>query len=447
MSNKYDDIDYCLNLLYDFVYGKSNKCYKLQYESLKDIPIEKLKKNPDYDYSKFFKGGDFTYLRNIQVPDSYDCIVFKRMSKTTYGTTIKVGLYNPKDTTLHNIERKPMNDMKMNYILSDVSINDPNKKQLILLPIFNFDIEFSKLEKMENTSQIIKEIKKTFKNIKNNDILYFQIVEHYFKQKTLKEYLDENKSKINDDLLKIISFQILYILYRIQNAHNGFRHNKLNLDSVYVYQFTESKSKEIKVMDNVFNVPTGSVDLRITNFYNATTDKSKENQYYDLHYFFSSLYFYIKNNNIKAPLLLDFINKIISDKFRSSNEKKIELDEEYYKENVVTILYPSLILTKNNFFIDFIKGNINTMNSPLSNSSGNLSEYRNISSSVDYMLSSSLSESGYGNAPSNLARKSGKNNSVKGTREISTKLENIQDGGAGKREKSAKHVSPKKKKI
>ena len=25
MSNKYDDIDYCLNLLYDFVYGKSTK--------------------------------------------------------------------------------------------------------------------------------------------------------------------------------------------------------------------------------------------------------------------------------------------------------------------------------------------------------------------------------------------------------------------------------------
>jgi hypothetical protein len=443
MPNNYDNIDYCLNVLYDFVYGKSTTCYKLKYESLKNVSIDNLKKNSDFDVSKIFQ-GIFTFVN-----ENHNNLIFKRSSKSSYLSMVRIGMYSKKNTNLHDLNRNELIDMKMNYSLSELAINDPYKLRYIMLPIFNFDISYNEMKQNDKNKSIIKEIDKKYKDIKKDDVMYVQIFEHYFKLKTLKEYLDEHSSKMNIIQWKNICFQILYILYRIQNAHSEFKHNMLDIESIYVYETKNTdKIKEIKIQNQTFHLPNLGIELKITNFYKSTMNTETENPYYDIHYFLSSMYYHILNNKLDQPKLIDFINKIIPDKFKSSNEKNIGLDEEYYKENVGTILNPTLILTKNNFFVEFIKGNITNMNSPMSNSPKNLSEYQNLSSSVDYMLSSSLSENGYGTAPSNLAQK---RNSINGVRSIPSKLSNLQGGGAKKKSRKSSKTkksrkSPKAKK-
>jgi len=392
MPNKYDNIDYCLNIMYDFVYNKSSDCYELNYTSKNNIDISQLKKSDNFDY-KYVLNNDITFVHNNK-----DKLVFKRHSKTSFPTMMRVSMYD-KDANTHNMNLDEINDMKLNYIFSDLAINNIHK--FIILPIFNFDVTYDELKKLNKSMS--DEIKKHYKDITNDNRLCIQIFEHYFKMKTLREYLDENIKEMNIDMKKAMIFQVLYALYSLQKAYPTFRHNSLDLDSIYVYIKNGETQIETRynIDDKVYNIPNIGFEIKLTNFYdstikNITYKKKQENSYYDVHYFLCSLLQYLKEKLISIDFELNnFFDEIIPLKYRTKNKNNLGLDEAYFFQNVGTILNPMNIIIKNNFFANFIKEDIiNLMTSSISNNEKNINSFREEEGSIDYMLSSSITDSG-----------------------------------------------------
>ena len=294
MVNKYDNIDFCLNLLFDYIYGKPTECYELQYKSKKNLPINDLKKNQHFDQTNILK-TNITYKGK-----NHDKLIFKRHSKTSYPSLIRIGLYSKSNININDFSRGELIDMKINYLLSELAINDIFK--FILFPVFNFDTNIKKIKQLnESMSNVLeKEIKKE----RHEDTLYLQIFEHYYKLKTLNEYLKLNYKNFTTKHWQILSFQILYALYKIQKNYESFRHNKLDLDSVYIYVLKETdKSNIIKIKDKIYVIPNIGFEIKITFFYfsdikgyadNNDAPSKNENQYYDVHYFYSHLLNFLK---------------------------------------------------------------------------------------------------------------------------------------------------------
>ena len=420
MSVNYDDIDFCLNTLYDFVYSKPIECYEFKYESKSNVDPILLKKPSSYNFSKIFS-------EQIEFESFMDNkIILKRTSKSGYPCLIRVSVAN---------DHKVMLDSHLNYIFSDLAINDVYK--YILLPIMNFDVTFADLEKEYiDLSEVIGE---NFSNIKNTDTLHFQIFERYSETETLRSYLDKNADSFGKSHWKVLCFQILYALYKLQKTYPSFRHNKLNLNSIYVVHTKDSEEMiDVKIGDLLFYIPNRGFEIKITNFYDSTIkgiskENRQENSYYDVFSIFNDLLNYSKKDNIDV---FNFLNEIVPENFRPKNKNTIELDEAYYQSSVVTILNPFIILSKNNFFIEFIKEDMNRMSSPLSNKKEDLSSFQSEENSYEYLLSSSLTESGYGTAPSMLAKhKNYKSNTVSGTRKLAVHPNKYNLSG-GKKKKS-----------
>ena len=159
-----------------------------------------------------------------------------------------------------------------------------------LLPIFNFDVKFEELKKVNKS---IAEVLNKESAI-SNKMISIQLFENYFKMKTLEEFLHDNHHNFSTLHWKVLSFQILYALYKITKIYPTFRHNKLDANSIYLYIRNEtSKSVKIKIGEYNFNIPYMGFEIKITNFYdsniisiadNKNTKLKQENQYYDVHY-------------------------------------------------------------------------------------------------------------------------------------------------------------------
>lgn len=228
MSNRYDDIDFCLNLLFDYAYGNSVQCYELKYESKKHINIKYLKKSDNFDYEPILK-EKITFDKLID-----DAYVFKRHSTSSYPSMIRIKPYKDSNDA-SNLSSNELIDMKQSYILSELALNDENFK-FILFPIMNFDLTFAQLKKSNADMAAVISSKQGKTKIENNTLLCIQVFEHYFKLKTLQSYLEDNFKNLSELKWKVLCFQILYILYKIQKTYPSFRHNSLGLESIYVYE-------------------------------------------------------------------------------------------------------------------------------------------------------------------------------------------------------------------
>ncbi|NIO44188.1 MAG: hypothetical protein GTN36_01370, partial [Candidatus Aenigmarchaeota archaeon] len=150
---------------------------------------------------------------------------------------------------------------------------------------------------------------------------------------------------------------------------------------------------------------------------NNNTKRKKENLFYDVHYFLYSLLLYLKKHNAISYELQIFFDEIIPQKFRSiKDDKFIGLDEDFYGKEVDIVFTPMIILTKNNFFLEFIKKNtMKSSNSKKLRKPESVKSYGIKEKSIDYSISSSIShntDSPLLLAQEQVKRKS-KDNSVK----------------------------------
>lgn len=431
MVNKYDNIDFCLNILYDFVYNK-RQCYTLKHSQKDNIVVNDIKKPNNFDSTHIFKDSNIKFVSKIN-----DKLVFKRYSKTSYPSTIVIGGYSGDNVNINSMTRGELIDMKMHYILSEISMDD--KLKFTMLPVMNFDTDLDKFDK--TTKDIIK-------NELNSDKLYVQIFEHYFKLQTLREFLDENVKQLDTNMYQNIFFQVLYALMKITNKYPSFRHNHLDLDSIWLYRKkTDGKSIDIKIGDSLYKLPNSGFEVKLTNFNSSYIKKIAENHdtkltgelpYYDIHYFFQSLLNYINDKKLSLPKeVAVFYEKVLPENLRSKDNHNIGLDEEQYKKNTVDIITPRIILTKNNFFTQFI--NRKTMNSDsFSNTPENISKYNTRESSIDYSISSSITEQ---TSDNRMVSVGGRRNTNKNNQNVVTGTRRINDSGFQKKQPENKHVS------
>lgn len=343
-NNIFDDIDYCLDVLYKFAYLKDDSKV-IRPSNYLNITIRDVRKDSDFEYDKIFD-AKFSLLGYFN-----DKLIFLRENK--YNSLIKIGVYSIKSTSGYNkLSRSENVDMYFMYLLSELVLI--NKLPYIQLPIFNFEISFIDLMKIK--PDIASQLEEKTHSSLEKTHLFVQLTESYFNTLPLHTFLEEKYKSFSLIHWKVLSFQILYSLAIIQKKYSEFRHNNLTLSSIYVYYDLKGTEK-FKLYGTSFKIPNVNFEIRIGDFNMAIIPGKIENdavidrtpdQYYDIYTFFKSLYEWFKDHGGIPNELKVFYDNVLPTKYRT--------DDIYYKP-VTDILTPKMILEKNIFFSEFISEN------------------------------------------------------------------------------------------
>lgn len=192
------------------------------------------------------------------------------------------------------------------------------------------------------------------------------------------DFLDFTKMRYKNFKLihwKVFFFQILSVLAIIQNKYPAFRHNDLKANNILVQKFPKSNNSKhwiYNVCGKTYNVANIGYQIKLWDFDFAsiegivdnvkvmqkwTTEQnitSKQNRYYDMHYFFNTLIKFIEEimtDTQHVPHEVpEFIKEIIPNQYRtgirvSKKKGRLLVDAEYTT--------PQKVLETSNFFNDF----------------------------------------------------------------------------------------------
>jgi len=350
MTNIYDQIDICTNILFDFMYNKkSNKCYTFQ--NIARNELSNLKKERDFDYTDILSTQKVKFLGYYN-----DCWNFKRYSLDSYPTILSFGKYKNGKSN-NDLNRGELYNIAMMYMAGEIVANE--RFRHVVLPIMFFDVVFKDLKKLNDN------IANNIKGVDDNDEFYVLVSENYFETTTLNSYLDENAKNMSSDEWKVLMFQVIYALAKFHNRFAEFRHNKLDLDSILVViRKPEEKFNTYTYGNTIFKIPNVGFDIKLTNFkyshssdYLPNTDAlgTKDNPYYDVHYFIQHIMFKKQSGMIIPQDVLTFVNSLLPSKYVENDASKFTgLDENKFDSNSSEIVAPSMIIRKNKFFSDFI---------------------------------------------------------------------------------------------
>jgi hypothetical protein len=344
-DSSYDNIDSCINFLFNSIYGKTDKCYAIYPIKRKLISIDFLRKPLNFDYEKVFE-GDYKFINRDKFRINY-----KRTNKDGISCNVSFGFNNLNQ---NDLTRKELQHMAMLYMGSEIVFNE--KFHGIVLPIMLFDIDKEKL------LNIFPKIEKDLvEDLDKSDKMYAIVTEHYFKMESLKSYLDKNIENLTEDEIKKILFEIFYILSKLSERFSNFTHGNLDLESILVVKKAEKEKRELKLGTIIFELDS-NIELKFTNFDKSTTSDYfneiiKYNPYFDIHYIITYISDYLNKHKKIMPQLEVFFNEMIHEKFKFTKDIKYftGLDEENFDMNSTEILTPSTIIKKNKFFKDFIK--------------------------------------------------------------------------------------------
>jgi hypothetical protein len=346
-ESSYDNLDNCINYLFNAVYGKSDKCYAIHPIKRKSITIDYLRKPLNFDPSNVFE-TDFKLINKDKFRINY-----KRTNKDNTSCNISIGS-NSKNQ--NDLTRPELQNMAMMYMSSELLFNENFKG--VILPLMCFDIE------LDNLIKLFPRIKKDLSEEevkKLGDKMYVIVTEHYFKMETLGEYLNNNIDKLSELDIKNIFFEIYYILGKMCERFNNFTHGTLDFDSILVVRKSQKERREFKLGTVVFEIES-DIELKFTNFDKSSTsdynnDIQKYNPYYDIHYIASFMYDFLNEHKKITPQIEIFFNEILPEKFRFKKDIKyfIGLNEDEFNMNSDEIITSSVLLKKNKFFKQFIK--------------------------------------------------------------------------------------------
>jgi len=376
MDINYNDLNFCLNMLYDYVYNKkTDECYIFEPIALRGITIDELKKKY-VDYEKILNSKT-KYLYEYQ-----DKFIFKRypnkstqqMEKQTgnvnYSVNITICKYDIFNKNLDDLNRKEIMQIKILYLLSELVINEDIP--YILLPIMNFDIKYEELKKINGT------ITNVIPKYSDDDTMLISLTEHYYKMTNLEEYIKTNKEKLDINFWKILFFQILLTLHKIYEKIKDFRIGTLTPQTIWVY---EKKNNDFKlfVIDGIkYKIPESPIEIKLSYFYDSTISEQNINNYYDFFYFSQTLIYLLENIDYRNNELDIFLENIIPMTYRIKKNNFLKKIKDFNE----TIIYknPKDVIKKNNFFKLFISNMNDSEKSDISGSSMEIKPKRHISS-------------------------------------------------------------------
>ena len=323
MNDIYNYLDNRILLAYEYYYNRSNKCYNIKQINIEDTnDINNLKMIVKEDKIKFYINQIFNtsikYIKKNNIK-----YIFKR-NGVYYDTNIELSLYDDEDINKINNNKNEM----MKFLLSEFLTYDQTKH--LIIPIFNLDVKLKHLQLFLNTFNINEDINK-LNNENNERYVKINITEHFYSQTYLNDFLNKT-TDFNEMDLKVLLFQLIHTLSIIRTKYDGFSHNNLTLNNIFVYITEKNKSKRVYTFKNkIYEINNIGFDIKLDNFENSDLESYDTN---DIIIFINSLK---KNNNINN--LINKNNKI--DNFIS---------------NIINIKDPINIMNSN-YFDDLLKVN------------------------------------------------------------------------------------------
>ena len=228
-----NNIDSKINMLYDFIYVKSSNNIKPYNIDVKNITIDdiKIKKNDSSDYMDIITELFNCKLKMITYDINAKTLVLKRSNE---APSIALFITPYKSLSkIDNINSINNNDSLFSYLLSMLVIN--KKCKHIMLPIINIDVDFQQIvDIIKPYDNAYEDYMKLINNTLVSNIFSIRTTECFFKCMLLKDFIKSQKFN-----LKNLLFQVIYTLAILQKEYDGFRHNILNLDNIFVYLLKE----------------------------------------------------------------------------------------------------------------------------------------------------------------------------------------------------------------
>ena len=301
-------LDELINDLYSAIYSKSPG-FKVKYIDTSDLKMNRFKMS-DYDLDMIFEktkiqlSGEFLTGLFLKDNEPVKQIAFKRQGET-HQTMIRIIEYFDKDSVT-NINNPVNVNQVIRTLLSELVVSD--KTNNILLPIINVDVIGTDLSEYEKVEKYID--KKKFYSI--------EITEKFYKYTTLENFLQQYP--VDDHIIKTILFQVIDVLYQINQVYPGFHHNQLFPEMIGCYLKTKGDTiyPEIK-LDNFF---LSEIDEIISN---DIVKKYKipyinNHPYADLYQFLNYFWNNDKIDLKKYPKLIKIFDEILPAKLRSTDK-------------------------------------------------------------------------------------------------------------------------------
>jgi len=368
MSIDYNNIVELVNVLHKFVY-ETDKTEEYIYTILKP---EKININTIIKDSKF----EHQYILNsaLEKKDNFKIMTiidnnnenyFASSSETknkklilkkyfkNYPLTLVIQKHLVKyEETLNMIDI--YFELFMNQLISEYIIND--KIPFYLLNICNFNIELDKLRANKDFYDLVVEEYKLY-DTKNKAKFCISVYEHYHSYDTLSNLL---KDELSDNDLKSILFQTLFAYAYLNYKLTNFRHNYFCIDSFLVQKEATQTTYNLKLGDLSFKLVNPKFICKLFNYRFSSIDGFKNiyetdlsNSTYDIYFFFKSLLDFKEMNKKNLEKIKIIISNFIS--YDLINSPLI--DEIKFKTKYTFSIIPIHILSKNNFFVNFINMN------------------------------------------------------------------------------------------
>ena len=365
MSIDYNNTVELVDILYKFVYEQDNSnqytYIVLKPEKINFSTIIK-DKNFEYQYilnSSLAKKDNFKILSiiennfdNLQNDFKYKKIVLKKYFKN-YPLTLVIQKYLPKHEESLNII-DIYYELFINQIISEYIIND--KIPFFLLNICNFNVELDKLSANKDFFDLIIEQYKLY-NIKSKSKFCISLYEHYHSYDTLPNLL---KMELTENDIKYIFFQIFFTYAYLNYKLVNFRHNYFTIDSFLIQKIQNNITYYLNLGDLSFKLENPKFICKLFNYRFSSIDGYKNiyetdlsNSTYDIYFFLKSILNYpeINKNNLEK------IKIIISNFISYDLINSPLIDEIRFKTKYTFSIIPIHILSKNNFFVNFINMN------------------------------------------------------------------------------------------
>jgi hypothetical protein len=365
MSIDYNNTVELVDILYKFVYDQENS-NQYTYVVLKPekINLNTIIKDKNFEYqyilnSSLAKKDNFKIMSiiennfdNLQNDLKYKKIVLKKYFKN-FPLTLVIQKYLTKyEETINIVDI--YYELFINQIISEYIIND--KIPFFLLNICNFNVELDKLSVNKDFFNLIIEEYKIY-NISSKSKFCISLYEHYHSYDTLPNLL---KTELTENDIKNIFFQIFFTYAYLNYKLVNFRHNYFIIDSFLIQKIQNNITYYLNLGDLSFKLENPRFICKLFNYRFSSIDGYKNvyetdisNSTYDIYFFFISILNYpeINKNNLEK------IKIIISNFISYDLINSPLIDEIKFKTKYTFSIIPIHILSKNNFFINFINMN------------------------------------------------------------------------------------------
>ena len=302
--------------------------------------------------------GELLYIKSGAYGHTFKGVISDDDENEIMSFAVKVVAYPKRDGygTMHNITRPENAEICMLKLLSYFVIKGQTPHIILPINIFDTSIKtFLTLQTNDPDDTVVpvdnKNYKEFIKHYKQGK--YYEkvsvVISEWANRGDLGMFLKKNYKKCQLIHWQCFFFQILSVLAVIQSKYPAFRHNDFKANNILISK-TEICNKKLlyKVNKKEYLLPAigyctyiwdfdfacipdvvenSKVYQQWTNDMNIT---SKQNRYYDVHYFFCTLIYkgFLPElmTDLSVPIeVKDFINWVIPKKYRPNTQSCAEL--------------------------------------------------------------------------------------------------------------------------